>query len=66
MIPLNVWGGAGNCDPSIVVVALGEPGSPVVCWALPGMAEPDHAIVAKKSNAINPRTAFSRMGDSSI
>src|SRR5208282_65127 len=34
MTPPNFGGGAGSCFPSIVVVALGEPKSPVTCWAL--------------------------------
>jgi hypothetical protein len=29
--PPNGGGDGGNCLPSIVVVALGEPGMPVVC-----------------------------------
>ena len=29
--PPNLDGGAGSCFPSIVVVALGEPGVPVIC-----------------------------------
>ena len=31
--PPNFGSGAGSCLPSIVVVALGEPGTPVVCWS---------------------------------
>src|SRR3954471_24543087 len=31
--PPNLGGGGGRYLPSIVVVALGEPGVPVVCWA---------------------------------
>src|SRR5271170_6412157 len=31
--PPNFGGGGGSCLPSIVVVALGEPGVPVICWA---------------------------------
>src|SRR5258707_8307292 len=34
--PANFGGGAGSCSPLMVVVALGEPGVPVVCicdWA---------------------------------
>ena len=34
--PPNFGGGGGSCFPSIVVVALGEPGMPVTCWALAG------------------------------
>ena len=32
--PPNFGSGGGSCLPSIVVVALGEPGSPVTCCAL--------------------------------
>src|SRR5215468_4788644 len=31
--PPNFGLGGGSCLPLIVVVALGEPGLPVVCWA---------------------------------
>ena len=31
--PPNFGSGGGSCFPSIVVVAPGEPGVPVVCWA---------------------------------
>src|SRR5262245_1655663 len=31
--PPNFGSGAGSCLPSRVVVALGEPGVPVICWA---------------------------------
>src|SRR4030095_9168712 len=30
--PPNFGSGGGSCFPSIVVVAPGEPGTPVVCW----------------------------------
>src|SRR5215470_18099443 len=33
--PPKVDGGGGSCLPSIVVVALGEPGTPVTCCASP-------------------------------
>jgi hypothetical protein len=33
ILPPNFCGGGGSWLPSIVVVALGEPGVPVVCWA---------------------------------
>src|SRR5271157_4832949 len=35
--PPNFGSGAGSCFPSIVVVALGEPGTPLTCWALVGI-----------------------------
>src|SRR6266700_5990420 len=34
MIPPNFRGGGGSCLPSIVIVALGEPGVPLICWAI--------------------------------
>jgi len=34
--PPNGCGAGGRYLPSIVVVALGEPGVPVICWALTG------------------------------
>src|SRR5271167_3537331 len=34
--PPNFGGGGGICFPSMVVVALGEPGSPVTCCATTG------------------------------
>ena len=36
--PPNFGSGGGSCFPSMVVVALGEPGTPVVCWATSGRA----------------------------
>src|ERR1700687_4341186 len=36
--PPNSGGGGGSCVPSIVVVALGEPGAPLICWAVAGIA----------------------------
>src|SRR5262245_17703623 len=34
--PSNFGGGGGSCLPSIVIVALGEPGAPVICCAVTG------------------------------
>src|SRR6516162_10884522 len=31
--PPNFGSGGGSCLPSMVVVALGDPGTPVTCWA---------------------------------
>src|ERR1700722_2966144 len=31
--PPNGIGGGGSCFPSSVIVALGEPGTPLICWA---------------------------------
>src|SRR5512139_3131243 len=38
MTPPNFGGGGGSCLPSIVMVALGEPGTPVICCAIAGTA----------------------------
>ena len=37
--PPNFGSGGGSCFPSIVVVAPGEPGVPVICCASPGGAQ---------------------------
>ncbi len=50
--PPNCGSGGGSCFPLRVVVAVGEPGSPVVCGA-----EADNAVVQRKAavaNAPNP------------
>src|SRR5204862_5140170 len=45
--PPNFGGGGGSCLPSMVVVALGDPGWPVACCAATGVAASnDAAIVA--------------------
>src|SRR5512135_3407697 len=44
--PPNFGSGAGSCFPSMVVVALGEPNSPVTCWANAGKAA---ATIARAS-----------------
>ena len=38
MTPPNFGSGGGSCVPSIVVVAPGEPGVPLISWALTGTA----------------------------
>src|SRR5438034_7333290 len=48
--PPNGIGGGGICFPSMVTVALGEPGVPLICW---GQAEGAAAITAAAS--IPPR-----------
>src|SRR5205809_2858324 len=38
--PPNFGGSGGSCLPSSVIVALGEPGVPVICWAnAPGASD---------------------------
>src|SRR5271165_875412 len=49
--PPNFSGGAGSCSPLMVVVALGEPGVPVICWAGAGRAT---NIAAAAANSDNP------------
>ena len=36
ILPSNFAGGGGSCFPSMVVVALGDPGVPLTCCAIPG------------------------------
>src|SRR6185437_9329637 len=48
--PPNFGGGGGRYFPSIVVVAPGEPGVPVICCAAAGRTE----IVATATDANNP------------
>src|SRR3984893_1036624 len=43
--PPNDIGGGGSCFPSSVTVALGEPGTPVICWAFTTLAVITQAIV---------------------
>jgi len=43
--PPNFGSGAGSCFPSIVVVAPGDPGVPVICWA-PAETEASKDIVS--------------------
>jgi len=51
--PPNGSGGGGICFPSMVVVALGEPGSPVVCIC--ALAE-DATAMAAAMNIAHGRT----------
>src|SRR5712691_397753 len=63
MTPPNGGGGAGSCLPSMVVVALGEPRTPVTCGALPGarMDEDDvHADTVAASTHAAPIVHKSR------
>jgi len=46
--PPNFCGGGGNCLPSSVIVALGEPGVPWIVWA-------SDALATSEASAINPR-----------
>src|SRR4030095_1923443 len=44
--PPKLGGGGGSCFPSIVVVAPGEPSSPVTCWASAVMETADTSMQA--------------------
>src|SRR5450755_721145 len=50
--PPNGSGCGGSCFPSIVTVALGEPGTPLICWAVamgakaPPRRSPNDSILA--------------------
>src|SRR4051794_31922865 len=48
--PPNFAGGGGSCAPSIVVVALGEPGTPLISWAV---AEVETSSAAHKPAKID-------------
>ena len=50
--PPNFGSGGGNCLPSMVVVAPGEPGIPVVCWAVAGttVSRKDRHAIAHHEN----------------
>src|SRR5262249_32524522 len=52
ILPSNFWGGGGSWLPGIVVVASGEPGTPVVCWA--GVVIPN---ASSKEAATSPHGA---------
>ena len=56
--PPNFGSGGGNCFPSMVVVALGEPGTPVVCWAMQGSA----AMIKTNINATGKMSRAQRLG----
>src|ERR1700687_4975491 len=58
--PPNVGGGGGRYFPSMVAVALGEPGTPVVCWA---SAEPTvRARTEADNNNVPAVIDFTRAG----
>src|SRR5690348_15291128 len=57
ILPLNGCGGGGSWLPSIVVVALGEPGAPVICCA-GADSQPDSAPRAKTETLMIQRLAL--------
>src|SRR5260221_13268458 len=48
--PPNFGGGGGRYFPSIVSVALGAPGKPLICWAPAGAKEVTIAVGAEDAN----------------
>ena len=57
ILPPNFGGGGGAVRPSIVIVAAGEPGAPLICWALVGSGESaikDSAETADNSALMRP------------
>ena len=51
--PPNFGSGAGSCLPSMVVVASGDPGVPVICWAIAGTA-----MISAANNKIRNNFVF--------
>ena len=51
--PPNFGSGAGSCLPSMVVVALGEPGVPVICWAWAGAPAMSAAVMVNSDQLRN-------------
>ena len=50
--PPNFGSGGGSCLPSMVVVALGEPGVPVVCWAAAGRQVVASSVAAENASVV--------------
>src|SRR5262249_33220472 len=59
ILPSNFWGGGGSWLPSIVVVALGEPATPLICCASTGSHDRKTPIAAIEAHVIH---CFARMG----
>src|SRR5271167_4414514 len=55
--PPNCIGGGGSCFPSSVTVALGEPGTPVICWAEAGV-EPNSAPAITRASIVKVARVF--------
>jgi hypothetical protein len=55
--PPNFGSGGGSCFPEMVVVALGEPGVPVICWAVTGT---ERHKTQKLRTAMQPGALFVR------
>jgi hypothetical protein len=55
--PPNFGSGGGSCFPVIVVVALGEPGVPLISWECVGRGT-NMAVVTVSSEAAKLRSLF--------
>src|ERR1700736_3882215 len=53
--PPNFPGGAGSCSPLMVVVAVGEPGVPVISWAGAGRATNITAVATSSDNPLGTK-----------
>src|SRR6516164_5470820 len=71
--PPNFGSGGGSCLPSMVVVALGDPGTPVTCWAdaekqprakiLMAANVPRQILISDTPIAVRPVGECHRQGD---
>src|SRR4249919_1668337 len=50
--PPNFGGSGGSCLPSSVMVALGAPGVPVICWAAAGAARRPGNVTSKVARPV--------------
>src|ERR1700675_20433 len=50
--PPNFGGSGGSCLPSSVMVALGVPGVPVICWAAAGAARSPGKVMSKLARPV--------------
>src|SRR5215469_6713430 len=58
ILPPNFIGGGGNCLPSMERVAVGEPGMPVICWAIAAAAPSNSTAIATTSIDIHRLNSF--------
>src|SRR6185295_4917981 len=59
--PPNFGGSGGSCLPSSVMVALGEPGVPVICWAAADPARRPGNVTSKVARPVaNSNVCFGR------
>ena len=60
--PPNFRSGGGSCFPLMVVVALGEPGTPVTCWAAMVEAGIARMIAMPRADADNKVIILEKFG----